>query len=263
MLEQFRVESLAPESMPGLSSNLARRFLDWSNDFEASGMVETQLGMLLFTVAQVCRERICGTPMPAARADLVESTRFHLGRQVSVHLAPLRRARFSQPEFARAALPLAEHIGALCRGMEEAQGRPARTRARRNDFRLLFDQEDQDQAPPVAGFGRSRALDASDGQYRVFTRAFDSSKMCRDWSGLTCYAVTGTGSMQHWRSSASTSPALAGRCGPCCPTPWRTGGKQISKRAGSTAAGWRALSLPAVNAGCSAPSERNRARMRP
>jgi len=173
MLEQFRVESLAPESMPGLSSNLARRFLDWSNDFEASGMVETQLGMLLFTVAQVCRERICGTPMPAARADLVESTRFHLGRQVSVHLAPLRRARFSQPEFARAALPLAEHIGALCRGMEEAQGRPARTRARRNDFRLLFDQEDQDQAPPVAGFGRSRALDASDGQYRVFTRAFD------------------------------------------------------------------------------------------
>jgi cobaltochelatase CobT len=51
MLEQFRVESLAPSDMPGVIHNLRHRFEAWSMAFFNSGMTETSKGILLFTVA--------------------------------------------------------------------------------------------------------------------------------------------------------------------------------------------------------------------
>src|SRR6478609_2931235 len=57
MLEQFRVESLIPLSWSGVRRNVFERFRTWSGEFEASASAETAAGLLLYTVAQICRSR--------------------------------------------------------------------------------------------------------------------------------------------------------------------------------------------------------------
>lgn len=173
MLEQFRVESLAANELAGQRANLARRFDAWTLEFEASGLCETQLGLLLFTTAQMCHEKVRGTRMPDHIADLIESTRFHLGEQISTDVAALRRSRFSQEDFAWHALAIAERVSALCAEHASQGTSAASARARGGDFQLVFDQDDLADAPPVAGFGHSEALSGSEGTYRVFSTIFD------------------------------------------------------------------------------------------
>ncbi len=173
MLEQFRVESLAAAELAGQRANLARRFRDWSNEFEASGLCETQLGLLLFTTAQMCHAKVLGTRMPDHVADVVEATRFHLGEQISTDVAALRSSRFRQADFACHALAVAERVAALCAEAASQGTSAAPARARGGDFQLVFDQEDLAEAPPIAGCGRSPALSAGDGGYRVFSTIFD------------------------------------------------------------------------------------------
>ena len=62
MLEQFRVESLVPATSAGVLRNLADRFRAWSQEFEASRW-RTATGLLLYTVAQVCRSWITAEPI--------------------------------------------------------------------------------------------------------------------------------------------------------------------------------------------------------
>ena len=56
LLEQLRVESLAPEEWPGARANLHARFVHWSQAFADSGLTESSLGILLFTVAAQQRQ---------------------------------------------------------------------------------------------------------------------------------------------------------------------------------------------------------------
>ncbi|MFP5313455.1 MAG: cobaltochelatase CobT-related protein, partial [Actinomycetes bacterium] len=173
MLEQFRVEALADPAMPGVRNNLHTRFRQWTGEFEASALVETELGLLVFTVAQVCRARITAEPVPADLEDRIESTRIRLAPGIGPHLAALRRERFSQENFARHALAVAEAVEDLCGPLESATGKAARPPARLPHFQLIFDQDNDDEQVPTAGFGRSKALLAGAGGYRAFTTAYD------------------------------------------------------------------------------------------
>ncbi|XAS67107.1 cobalt chelatase [Micrococcaceae bacterium Sec5.7] len=180
MLEQFRTESLLDPAMPGVRANLNRRFQQWSQDFEASTLNDTALGILLFTVTQVCRARITAEPMPAAFENLIESTRADLAPSIGSHLAALRRERFSQSGFARHAGAIAEAVAARCQQLEAQETRPARSGGRAPVFQLLFDQEDDDGAVPTAGYGRSGSLEAGDGRYRQFSTAYDRQLQATD-----------------------------------------------------------------------------------
>ncbi|UUL75555.1 hypothetical protein NG819_15345 [Pseudarthrobacter sp. Fe7] len=114
MLEQFRVEALADPAMPGVRSNLSARFRQWAGEFEGSALIETELGLLVFTVAQVCRARILAEPIPPDLEDRIEATRVRLGAGIGRHLAGLRRARFSQERFAPHALAIAGTVEDMC-----------------------------------------------------------------------------------------------------------------------------------------------------
>ncbi|MET3349468.1 UNVERIFIED_ORG: cobaltochelatase CobT [Arthrobacter sp. UYEF1] len=180
MLEQFRTESLADAAMPGVRGNLNRRFQQWSREFEASTLADTDLGLILFTVAQVCRARITTEPMPPDFEDRIESTRAELAPHLGTHLAALRRERFSQPGFARHALAIAETVAAISEVLEAREARPSRSGGRAPQFQLLFDQDSNDDAVPTAGYGRSDALDAGEGGYRRFTTAYDREFQATD-----------------------------------------------------------------------------------
>ena len=178
MLEQFRVESLAPALQRGLRHNLEHRFRAWSDEFIASGLIEGTLGILLFTVSQVARTRITGEELPEIITDLIEGTRFGLAEVLGPAMRDLGRLREDQAAFARVALALAEQIARRAREAREQAGESADAaeddaRETRNGFELLLEPDAGDaQALPVASSTRGNAAPEAD-TYGVFTRAWD------------------------------------------------------------------------------------------
>jgi cobaltochelatase CobT len=178
MLEQFRVESLAAGVWPGVQRNLQHRFEQWSLAFHRSGLTESASGILLFTVAQVCRARVTQQPVLEATEDLMEATRAGIAPLIGHNLAELRRARHDQAAYATQALAIAAQVARL---LEEAGQEDGTTgdAERENDphlaFGLLMEEDDKDEIEAVASVvkGRSRVLEASVSGYRVFTTAYD------------------------------------------------------------------------------------------
>jgi cobaltochelatase CobT len=177
LLEQLRVESLAPADMPGLRHNLRHRFEQWSLAFHDSRLTETASGLLLYAVAQVCRSRVTGEPVLEATEGVIELTRGMLAAQFGSELAGLRRHRTDQAAYAPHALVIARTIAGM---IEPPANRPGKEgeggddSTRRAFDRLLGPEEDvEDDGFAVADSGRSRVLEDSVQGYAIYTRAYD------------------------------------------------------------------------------------------
>lgn len=176
MLEQFRVEALALSGMPGMVRNLRHRHEQWSLSFHRSGLTDTTTGLLLYTIAQVCRSRITAQPVVAETEDIIEPCRAGIAPVLGHALAGLRRHRHHQAEFA-------EYARALARAVAE-QLRDLRADAGSDDdsgddltgprFSLLvgLDHEAEGQ-DSVAAAGGGSGLAKSANEYRVFTTSYD------------------------------------------------------------------------------------------
>ena len=180
LLEQLRVEALAPQTMAGVTHNLRHRFEAWSMAFHASGHTDTAQGLLLFTIAQVCRSRLTGQPVPEEIEDLLESTRAGIVPLIGVALAGLRRERDCQAAYAEHALVISRFAGEQVRAAEVEQGGKRldeATEERHQRFSLLidFDSEPETGIASVA-LGQSRVLDEAAGGYRIFTKAYDRER---------------------------------------------------------------------------------------
>lgn len=180
LLEQFRVESQARESMRGLRRNLRRRFDRWVGDFLASPLFETQRGRLMLAIAAVARARVCGEPMLEAAEDPIESVRGDLVARVGAELRALRLTREDQRAYAVQAARFAAKVRALWddlgAGRDEAQGGPdgGQRKDRAQGFTLWMDFDPAgEEGFALAGCGDSRVLGEAGGAYRVFTRAYD------------------------------------------------------------------------------------------
>lgn len=113
MLEQFRVESLADPRQPGVRANLRELHERWSLAYHGAGLTASHAGLVLYTVAQICRSRVTRDPVVEATEDLLEGTRAELAPQIGHDLAGLRDTRTDQSAYAAHALAIAEHIEAL------------------------------------------------------------------------------------------------------------------------------------------------------
>ena len=181
MLEQFRVEALAPADMPGMAHNLRHRFEAWSMAFYNSGLTETAKGMLLYTVAQITRSRVTAQPVVEATEDAIEATRMSIVRSLGHDLAGLRRQRFDQAAYAQHALSIARLVAGMLAAydLEQVAGADDSDTEPDDhplDFNLWmdFDGEDGDEGFTTASSGSSRTLAESGGVYRVFSDAFDT-----------------------------------------------------------------------------------------
>lgn len=177
MLEQLRVETLAPEEMPGVAANLRHRFEQWSRAFHASRLTETRLGLLMYALAQSCWSMLNGKPPLAETEEIIETTRAKLGRALAGTLAGIRRERTDQRAFAAYALRIAAIVGAMVRTAEAQQ---AGEREARDDddapaaFALLLDFEQSDgDGIARATSGHSQAFAAGANQYRAWTTRYD------------------------------------------------------------------------------------------
>lgn len=173
-LEQLRVESLAPESLPGLRHNLERHYRAWSGDFLDSGATESSLGMLMFALSQIVWSRLNACELPEIVQDLLEPTRAALGPALGVALAGMRRWRADQARFAAHALDVARDIAQRVQSVYEDEPETAGSRGR-YAFNLWLDAEDEgeDQGLAAADSGESAVFLAGRGQYRVYTRRYD------------------------------------------------------------------------------------------
>jgi cobaltochelatase CobT len=179
LLEQIRVEAMAPVNMPGLVRNLRHRHEQWSLAVHHGGLTETAKGLLLYTVAQVCRARVTAQPVVDATEGVIEATRMALAPLLGHDLAGLRRQRADQAAYARHALAIAHavakaiHEADVAGEDDEASGLDD-DKDERELFGLWmeFEGESEDGAA-AATTGHSRVLDEADDGYRVFTTAYD------------------------------------------------------------------------------------------
>jgi cobaltochelatase CobT len=171
-LEQLRVESLAPDALPGLRHNLIARYQTWSQAFLGSGATETSLGILLFAFSQIAWSRLMAHPLPEAIEDLLEPTRAGLAPAIGGALAGIRRHRHDQARFAHYALQIARDIAQ--RVQSEYEDSPETALARRAAFTLSLDfEQEEDEGFSVVHSGASAVFAAAQGRYRIFTRRYD------------------------------------------------------------------------------------------
>ncbi|MPW23992.1 cobalt chelatase [Paraburkholderia sp. CNPSo 3157] len=178
LLEQLRCESLLPEGMPGLAQNLRSRFEAWSRDMHRSRIVDGHLGLLLYTVAQMCWSRLSGWPVLEETEGLIEATRASVAPVIGAPLVGMRRTRSDQCAFAEHALELARQISEMIDAERAALPDEAEDQqddeAARNAISLFLDFEDGDEEGiTLAHTGESRVLRASEQGYRVFTTRYD------------------------------------------------------------------------------------------
>lgn len=176
MLEQFRVEALAPEVMAGMHHNLRHRHEQWSLAFHHSGLTDSARGLLLYAVAQICRARVSGQQVVEETEDMLEATRFHLAPLIGHALAGLRRDRTDQAAYAAHALAIARTVAAMLHeaGEESPDARDPHVDDKRSVFMLVADMDREIvERFTTAESGRSAVIDEAGGAYRVFTTAYD------------------------------------------------------------------------------------------
>ena len=113
LLEQLRTESLVSDLQPGTRKNLEHRFRQWCRQFCASDTVENQMGLMVFTVAQVVWCRLTSLPMNHQSEDLIESMRMMIARHIGGALMGMRKNTRDQAVFARHALVIVEVMDSL------------------------------------------------------------------------------------------------------------------------------------------------------
>lgn len=176
MLEQFRAEAMAPETMVGMRRNLRHRHEQWSLAFHHSGLTDTARGLLLYAVAQICRARVSGEQVVEETEDMLEATRFALAPLIGHALAGLRRDRTDQAAYAVHALAIARTVAAMLHeaGEESSAARDPHVDDKRSVFSLVADMDQEIiERFTTAESGRSAVLDDAGGAYRVFTTACD------------------------------------------------------------------------------------------
>ncbi|NIC06278.1 cobaltochelatase CobT-related protein [Billgrantia bachuensis] len=179
LLEQLRVETRTPDVMPGMADNLLHRFERWSRDFYRSGLTEGSIGLLLYTVVQMCWSRLHARPVLEETEDYIEGTRASLVGKLGTALHGLRRQRHDQAAYAEHALAIARVVGERVRAeraqVEEDDEAADREEEATGAFALLldFEESDNDDGIAAATTGRSKVFEDAALAYRVFTTRFD------------------------------------------------------------------------------------------
>jgi cobaltochelatase CobT len=181
LLEQLRVESLAPDSLPGLRRNLRKHFLRWAEDFMNSGLTETGLGILLFTIAGMCWSRLNGHEVPDRMGDLMEATRANISPALGADLAGLKAHADCQARFIPHALAISHWVSETFKtALADAAGQQKPFKSRNHFVLRLTPLRNESATPPVAISGESASWQAGHQKYRVFTRAYDVESHAMD-----------------------------------------------------------------------------------
>lgn len=170
-LEQWRVESLAPDCWPGMRGNLQARFDRWTDLLMGSGLADTSSGLLLLCFAQLAWSRLFDAAVPEALADLLEPVRLEMGPVLAEPLARLAVQRSDQAAYARVARSLARTLAEWFAALRPSQDGPERRR--RLAFSIDLPSADDTGESLGAISAGGHAPPAMPMTYRVWTRRHD------------------------------------------------------------------------------------------
>ena len=180
MLEQLRCESLVSDSHPGAKQNMLHRFRRWCEQFNSSSMTENHVGLLVYTIAQVCWSRLTGEPVDESTEGLIEPHRMMLAPHIGSYLAGIRRYRTDQRQFADQAMGIIEVLRSLVEQLDAETDEEAAKKAKDeavSSFNLMLDLEegDSDLAAQQMDYRAAspRELAEQLESYSVYTREFD------------------------------------------------------------------------------------------
>ncbi|MEH6457984.1 MAG: hypothetical protein V7749_16770 [Cocleimonas sp.] len=178
MLEQLRVDCLVPDAYIGVRKNLLHRFREWSMQYHYSGLTETGVGLLIYTIAQIAWSQLNRISVLEETEDLLEATRAGIAPIIGPSLYGMKKTKHDQAAFAEHALELAskfKHLVLSEGGGEDDEDLDAiMDEIDIPDFKLLvsFDNGDSYNIGDVT-VGESKAWDESDAQYKIFTTQYD------------------------------------------------------------------------------------------
>jgi cobaltochelatase CobT len=121
LLEQLRVESLVSQDHPGAKANLNHRYQQWCSDFSHSEMIENQVGLLVYTIAQVVWARLNRHAVSEATEDLIEPQRMMLAPHIGGYLLGMRNNPNNQQLFADNALGIVTFIDEIVTAMADSK----------------------------------------------------------------------------------------------------------------------------------------------
>jgi len=180
ILEQLRVESLTPASLPGMRTNLRLRFLFWARQAAASKLVENSIGLLLFTINVVCWSRLLKEPIPEEIEDVIESTRWGFSESLKHYLYVFSRHGSDQLKYSEHSLAIAQAVGRMidqeASGDDKESGRDSiRNLLKTQQLNLQW--LDIEDSSLQQNYGISEADDivflAGEQEYRTFNKAYD------------------------------------------------------------------------------------------
>jgi len=182
LLEQLRTESIVPNDFPGIKTNLKSRFIEWSLGFHHSKINETQVGILMYTLAQMVWSRLNGFRVVEETEDFIEATRAGIAPLIGTSLALLKKFKFDQEEYAKASLIIVRTISNLIDSeYEELDGVEVDDNSSKAlKFLLAFDSGDETTFSSISS-GVSKAYIDDHVGYRVFTRIYDSEERITDF----------------------------------------------------------------------------------
>jgi cobaltochelatase CobT len=177
LLEQLRVETMIAGEHPGVRSNVMQRFRDWSLRFHDDGHADTELGLLIYTIAQVAWSRLTGYPTLAETDDLIEVTRGRISALIGTDIAGLRRERLQQAEYAVHALVIARIVDESLLGElnpdQDTRRIDNEKALSRITLALDFTDESEDSNIATIVTGNSKVLAEQNQVYRIYNRDFD------------------------------------------------------------------------------------------
>ncbi|MBX2824340.1 MAG: cobalamin biosynthesis protein CobT [Gammaproteobacteria bacterium] len=180
ILEQLRAESQVPPHFVGVRANLDDAFLAWCLESRANGLVESSLGILLYTVIHMVRARLINNRDDEEVEALIEATRANLGPLIGKPFYQLSKTRHDQAAFAGHALEIAELVTELVGEESDDAGETESTLARHSVILGPdWDSQDLDLAEDGAGGIGGGAMATAEeslenaGDYRSFSTEFD------------------------------------------------------------------------------------------
>lgn len=184
LLEQLRCEARVPDGMAGVRRNVRHRFETWSLACYEGGLLDSDIGLLIYTVAQIAESRLSGGAVLEQTEGLIEATRAALAPLLGTALAGLRRDCAEQRAYANHALAIANRIGEMVRDVRHAfvenhaSTDDTEEDAARTTLGTWFDIDDEEgeaERLALAASGASSARDASGDGYRIFTTRYDKT----------------------------------------------------------------------------------------
>lgn len=178
LLEQLRVETLVESRYPGMQKNIEHRYKAWCAQFSASKITENNVGLLIYTIAQVAWSRLTGHPVNAATEGLIEPHRMMLAPHIGTFLMGMKRNTDNQQIFAENALGIVQVIDELIPPEDDKDERVSKAAQAVTSFGLSIGEEFEGDGEMLLNTGHSnrseyRELLSQLESYKVWSRTND------------------------------------------------------------------------------------------